>query len=380
MKVMVAGFLCALLILSGTPVRADFKYSDTSKITGGTLKSMMKTVGIFSRQAGQAMKPVSSTHYIKGDRMRTDSSDDKIQIIDLAGRMIIELDSQNKTYTQVTFDEMKATMQKKQEQAQQKIDQDPKTKDAKANINAKITVTPGTASRQIQGLTANEMKVQVDMEIQAQGDAQKPGQPSAPVSGTISTNIDSWVAPSVPGYEEVAAFYQRMAKEINWVPPSSIRIDPRVSQSMDEVQKNQSAFKGLPLVQYLSMSMVGQNAQGNNSGDAAGNTLDARGSSNGDGSSSASRNDTPPTSASEAMARGLGGLFNKKKKKDEAAETEQNSQNPPPPPSTPGSLMEMTIEVTSFSNVALDATLFEIPAGFTRVQQNADQILKQGKP
>lgn len=380
MKVRIAGFLCALLILNGTPVRADFKYSDTSKITGGTLKSMMKTVGIFSRQAGQAMKPVSSTHYIKGDRKRTDSSDGKIQIIDLAGRMIIELDSQNKTYTQVTFDEMKAAIQKKQEQAQQKIDQDPRTKDAKANINAKITVTPGTASRQIQGLTANEMKVQVDMEIQAQGDAQKPGQPSAPVSGTISTNIDSWVAPLVPGYEEVAAFYQRMAKEINWVPPSSIRIDPRVSQSMDEVQKNQSAFKGLPLVQYLSMSMVGQNAQGNNSGDAAGNTLDARGSSNGDGSSSASKNDTPPTSTSEAMARGLGGLFNKKKKKDEAAETEQNSQNPPPPPSTPGSLMEMTIEVTSFSNAALDATLFEIPAGFTRVQQNADQILKQGKP
>jgi hypothetical protein len=42
--------------------------------------------------------------------------------------------------------------------------------------------------------------------------------------------------------------------------------------------------------------------------------------------------------------------------------------------------MEMIIEVTSFSNTALDASLFEIPTGFTRVQQNPDQILKQNKP
>jgi hypothetical protein len=370
MKAIIAGVLCSLLVFDGTPARADFKYSDTSKITGGSLKNMMKTVGIFSKQASQAMKPVSTTRYVKGDRMRSDNADGRVEIIDLSGRRIIEIDPQKQTYTEVTFDEMKASMQKAQEQAQQKMDKDPKTKDMKTNLNAKINVTPGTASRQIRGLTANEMKVQIEMEIQAQAqsDPQNPGQPNGPVSGTISTNIDSWVAPSVPGYEEVAMFYQRMAKEINWVPPSSIHVDPRVSQSMDELQKNQSAFKGLPLLQYLSMTMVGQ--QG-----AAANTADAN-NANTEGSSS-SRSDTP-TSASDAMVKGLGGLFSKKKKKDDA-EAQQNSQNPPPP-STPGSLMEMTIEVTSFSNAELDASLFAIPAGFTRVQQNPDQILKQNKP
>ena len=371
MKAMIAVVLCALLVFGGQPARADFKYSDTSKITGGSLKSMMKTVGIFSKQASQAMKPISTTRYVKGDRMRTDNPDGRVQIIDLSERRIIEIDPQKRTYTEVTFDEMKAAMQKAQEQAQQKMDKDPKTKDMKTNLNAKINVTPGTASRQIQGLTANEMKVQIDMEIQAQAqsDPQNPAQPSGPVSGTISTNIDSWVAPSVPGYEEVAMFYQRMAKEINWVPPSSIHVDPRVSQSMDELQKNQSAFKGLPLLQYLSMTMVGQ--QG-----AAANTTDAN-NANADGSSSASRSETP-TSASDAMVKGLGGLFSKKKKQDDA-EAQQNSQNPPPP-STPGSLMEMTIEVTSFSNTQLDASLFEIPAGFTRVQENLDQVSKQNTP
>jgi hypothetical protein len=367
MKEIIAVVLCVLLVLGATPARADFKYSDTSKITGGSLKSMMKTVGVFSKQASQAMKPVSTTRYIKGDRMRSDNADGRVQIIDLGGRRIVEIDEQKHTYTEITFEEMKAAMEK----AQQKLDKETKQQDAKANINAKIRVTPGTGSRQIQGFTANEMKIQIDMEIQAQqqNDAQSSGPPSGPASGTISTSIDSWVAAAVPGYQEVGEFYQRMGKEINWVPPSSMHIDPRVSQSMDELQKNQSAFKGLPLLQYLSMTMVGQQGAGGNTGDGSGSGSNAN--------SSSSKNDTP-TSTSDAMVKGLGGLFGKKKKKEEATE-EQNSQNPPPP-STPGSLIEMTIEVTSFSNAALDASLFEIPAGYTRVQQNPDQILKQGKP
>jgi hypothetical protein len=369
MKATTAAILCVLLVLGAAPARADFKYSDTSKITGGSLKGMMKTVSIFSKQASQAMKPISTTRYIKGDRMRSDNADGKVQIIDLAGRRIIEIDPQKRTYTEVTFEEMRAVMNKMRDQAQQKMDEETKQKDAKANVNAKISVTPGTASRQIQGLTANEMKVQIDMEVQAQSNGQGTVQPSGPVSGTISTSIDSWVAPAVPGYQQVGDFYRRMAKEINWVPPSNIHVDPRVSQSMDELQKNQSAFKGLPLLQYVSMSMVGQPG-------TAGNTADASGS--GSNSNSSSSNHGTPTSMSDAMAKGLGGLFGKKKKKDDAA-AEQSSQNPPPP-STPGSLIEMTIEVTSFSDAALDANLFEIPVGYTRVQENPDQILQQGKP
>jgi hypothetical protein len=370
--------LCALLTLCAVPARADFKYSDTSRITGGSLKSMMKTVGMFSKQASQAMKPVTTTRYIKGDRMRSDEADGQVQIIDLAGRRIVQIDPQKKTYTEITFDEMKAALQKAQDQIQQKVDAkqpDPKQPDAKANINAKVNVTPGTASRQIQGVTANETKVQIDMEIQAQQQNAPPGQPNQQASGTITTSIDSWVAPSVPGYQEIGEFYMRMAKEINWVPPSSIHIDPRVSQSMDELQKNQSAFKGLPLLQYISMSIVGQQGANGSTADASGGTSNPNGGAN--GSSSSSSSDTP-TSASDAMVKGLGGLFARKKKKDDAAD-QPNPQNPPPP-SAPGSLIEMTIEVTSFSNAALDASLFEIPAGFTRVQQNPDQILRQSKP
>jgi hypothetical protein len=71
--------LSILLLTSvSVPARADFKYTETSKITGGALKDMMKVAGIFNKQTAQAMQPVVTTHYVKGNRLRTDDPDGKI--------------------------------------------------------------------------------------------------------------------------------------------------------------------------------------------------------------------------------------------------------------------------------------------------------------
>jgi hypothetical protein len=40
---------------------ADFQYSQTSKITGGALVSMTKTLGVFSKNARQMTDPQTST-------------------------------------------------------------------------------------------------------------------------------------------------------------------------------------------------------------------------------------------------------------------------------------------------------------------------------
>jgi hypothetical protein len=375
MKTFVSAALCLLLIIGSVPARADFKYTDTSKITGGSLKSMMKFAGVFSKQASQAMKPMSSTRYVKGNLMRSDDADGSIQIIDLDQKLIIQIDPQNRTYSQATFDEIRDALKKATEEQRQKMQKDPKTKDTQVNMNAKISATPGTTGRMINGQSTNEMKIQIEMEVtaQQQPDGQPQPQPSGPVSGTMATSIDSWIAPSVSGYEEVGKFYTKMAKELNWVPPTGITMNPQVSQGMQELQKNQSMYKGLPMLQYVSMAMAG--GQG---AEASQQSQESRSSTT---SSSTASND-PPTSASQAMVKGLGGLFGKKKKKDDAPASDSNSGstslNPPPPPSVPGSLIEMTIEVTSFSDSRLDATLFAVPAGYTKVTSDPNRIF--GKP
>ena len=361
MKAIFAVVLSVLLVLGATPARADFQYTDTSKITGGTMKSMMKAVGIFSRQASQAMKPVTTTHYVKGNKLRTDHSDGTVRIIDLDARHVIEMDTHKKTYSQATFEEIKAAIKKAQEDAAQKAKQNPQHKGASAKLNAKISVTPGTGSREILGLATHETKVKIEMEMEAQENPEAGKQAGAPASGTVITSIDSWVTPKIPGHEELVRFYQRMAKETDWVPPANIHVDARVSKSMEEVQKNPEAFKGMPLLQYMTMSMA---AQG---GAAPGSAPDK--------SSADSSRESASTSASGAVVKGLGGLFGRKKKKEEAEA--QDSKNPPPP-ADPHALIEMTIEVTSFSSDALNSSLFEVPAGYTRVQPSPEQILGNG--
>jgi hypothetical protein len=361
--------LLSILLLAplSVPARADFKYTETSKITGGALKGAMKFAGVFSKQASEATKPMVTTHYVKGKRLRTDNPDGKIQIIDLEGRRIIDIDTVKHTYSEITFDQMKEALQNAQQKAQEKTAQDPKAKDVKANVDVKFKVTPGTGTRHILGQDTNETKVQIEMDMQAQPqDSGQSGQPAGPVSGTIMTTMDMYVAPTVVGYEELGKFYAQMAKEINWVPPSNIHVDPRASQSLDELQKNSANLKGFPLLQYMTMSMAGQQ---DSSGNAAQNSNTSASSSS---SSSSSNSDSTPTSISGAMTKGLGGLFSKKKKQDDTAD--QSNQNPPPP-STPGSLMEMTIEVNSYSDSSLDSSLFDVPAGFARITQNADQIM-----
>ncbi|MGH9679252.1 MAG: hypothetical protein ACRD4Y_04820, partial [Candidatus Acidiferrales bacterium] len=333
-----------------------------SKITGGALKSAMKVAGIFNKKASEAMKPVVITHYVKGGRIRTDDADGKIEIIDTDGGLIIEIDPKTSTYSEITFEQMKASML----QAQEKMKEDPRTKDVKADVNVKINVTPGTGTREILGQTTHETKVQMEMEFQAQ-DTSQGARPGGAASGTMVTTADMWISPSVTGYQEFAEAYARMAKQINWVPPSNIHVDPRVSQSLDEMKKNSADFKGLPLLQYLTMSM--ENPQGS-SGDAARNSESSNPAAS--SSDSSANSDNTPTSMSGALTKGLGGLFGRKKKKEEAED--QNSQNAAPP-STPGALMEMTTEVNSFSGDSLDSSLFEVPAGYTRVARNPDQVL-----
>jgi hypothetical protein len=301
--------------------------------------------------------------------VRTDDPDGKVQIIDVEGRRIIDVDTQKHTYSIITFEQMKQAMENAQQQAQKKMEQDTKTKDVKTDVNLKVKITPGTASRQIMGHTANESKVEVQMDIQAQAkDTSQAGQPNTPVSGTMLTTMDMWVAPDIQGYQELAQFYSQMAREINWVPPSNIHLDPRASQSLDEVQKNSASLKGFPLLQYMTMSMAAPEGAAGSTAQNSNSSTSSTSSSSNSGSSNSS-----DTSLSGAiMTKGLGGLFGKKKKQDDTAD--QNSQNPPPP-STPGSLMEMTIEVNSYSDSSLDAALFEVPTGYTMVTLTQDQIL-----
>ena len=356
----------------------------------------MKFAARFSKKGQNPLDPVVTSHYVKGGRLRTDNSDGTIMIIDLEERRVISINTLQKTYATATFDEIKAAMEQAMQQMQQQLQQqpppqaksEPNPQNVQVNLTPKFDVTPGAGSRVILGVPTNETIMHMDLDVSATatpqpGDTTASGQPmpAGPqtVNGTMTMTVDMFMAPSVPGYQEIGEFYRRMAQEINWVPPSNIHVDPRVTQGLSELQKNSAEFKGLPMLETISMGMSippGQQTgqQTNTSQDTRSNTSKL--------SNTSSRNDNIPTTPSALIVKGLGGMFSKKKQQDNPPPSQSsnstgssgapNADNSQP---TSATLMEMTTEVTSFSTSSLDTSVFGIPAGYTQIQTPPGQIL-----
>jgi hypothetical protein len=392
MKIIRASLASFLLLASSAPAGADFKYTETSQMTGGSLLTMMKFVSKFSRgdakkQEKDMLRPSSTTHYVKGDRLRTDNEDGTSQIIDLGGRRVISIDNNKKTYAVATFDQIRAAMEQAAQQMQQQMQQNPQTPQGKAvpqdvqlTLKPTIKVTPGGAGRTILDQATNETNVEIDLAMQGTAtgaDAPPPGQPNS-ATFTSTMKMDSYVAPNVTGYEEFAQFYRRMAQEVSWMKiPSmpSIQIDPRAAEGMSELQKNSDALKGFPMLSFVSMSL---------SATADGQTQPV-GSQNSSASDPKPSNpppsqtyDSPSSLESAAVLKGLGGLFGKKKKKDDNDSAPAASTLPPNPHPDPNALMEMTTAVTSFSTSSLDGSLFDVPSGFLQMQEDPMQVFGEG--
>ena len=99
--------LASLAALAAAPLLADFTYQETSTITGGAVMSMMKVVGVFSKQARE---PIVSTVSVKGNRM-LHKSNTHATVIDLDSQTITSIDFQKKQYSVMTFEEMKQALE-----------------------------------------------------------------------------------------------------------------------------------------------------------------------------------------------------------------------------------------------------------------------------
>jgi hypothetical protein len=332
--------LAAVLVcaLSGSCF-ADFQYTETSKITGGSAAGAMKFVGVFSKDARQATQGTNATISLKGNKLRREDSLGQVEIIDLDGRRIIHIDGKKKTYSIMTFDEMRQQMEEARRKA---AEQQAKHNKQQGNVKIipKIQITPGSGSKKLLDYTAKEMKVRVDMEMQSD-DPQAKGQ-----SANMWVNSDSWIAP-VKGYDEMKHFYQRLAKELDWVPGAVFGANPQIAPAMVEYRKSAATLSGMPLLSMVSVGMAGQ-----------------------PGAPQQASQDDQKSSGGNPITHGIGGIFGKKKNKDKDNTATDDSAKSA---STPGSLLDTTIEVTSVSTNSVDAGLFAIPQGYKQVQTKGMQ-------
>lgn len=322
--------LGVLAVLSSASVcRADFQYSETTTITGGAVSGLMKFA---SRMGGSNAGPTTTTYQVKGNRMRIEHGNGQVEIIDLDRRLMINLDEKKRTYSSITFEQMRTQL----DSLHQKPGLTPE-----GSATAKVKVTPTQNTRVILGQTAHEVQTTVGLQPQ--------GEDRAASSGSMTFADDMWLAPSVPGYEELRNFYMRMAKETNWAPGGFGR-DPRTAQAFDEINRHSSELKGFPLVQSVKLYAAAGPAPSRNHGDRY--IPDA----------------SVPSGKTDAVNQALSGMIgfgrHRQEQRKEQVASDEASDSP--------ALMTSTTEVTSFSSAPLDDAVFAVPPAYREFSSGQD--------
>jgi hypothetical protein len=343
----------AVLVLGGAAVSADFSYTQTTRVTGGTLLNMTR----FMPGAGQIKEPKTHTIAVKGGKMVTYDAD-SATIIDADAETMTQIDFKKKQYAVITFAEMKQAMQAMraqlaQAQAAQTQQQAPQVNPLEA---MKVTVNETGQTKVISGLNTKQFILTMEM-----GGAPAGTPPTTPSN---KTTMDSWMAPTLPGYEEVTAFGVKMASKMSDLatpgmnPMAMFRED--VATSLKTMATEMSKMSGIPV--YQTMTMTGMQASGPSAGDAAkGAAVDTAGQA----------------AAGAALGRtrlgglaGIGGLGRKKQEESKPAEPAAQVTL------QPVVLMEQVTEISSLS-ATVDASKFAVPTGFKQVEHEMKKLAKQ---
>jgi len=317
-KVVTSG---AIVLMTAATLPADFTYQETSTITGGAVASMMKLAGVFSKSARE---PIQSTVSVKGDRMMHRSKD-HASVIDLNTQTITSIDFQKKTYSTMTFEEMKQAL----EQMQQKM-----KKNDKAEMSFKVDAKNTGNTKQINGLDCKEMILTMTME----GTDKETGK-----SGSMVVTTDMWIAPGAPGYQEVRSFYKRMAEKMAWTPGGNMFMaSPEAAKGMAEVYKEVSKLDGVPVQQLISMG--------------------------GQGETGTTSTQQQPQVEKPTIGGILGSRIGIRSKKTSSDAPPAQPQQQAAGNGSPNSLLEMTTQLSSFSSAPVDESQFAVPAGFKKVE------------
>jgi hypothetical protein len=363
--VMVAG------IMTTSFAYADFTYTETTQITGGSIMQLMKVAGTFSKTARQAGEPIVSTVIIKGNRM-TRTGQQRTEIIDLDKETVTSIDHVKRQYTVMTFAQMRQQMEKAMQKAkeeQQKKSASDQNAASNTDIKFQVHVRNTGATKDVAGLNANESILSMAMDATDKTSGQ---------TGSMAITNDLWLAPEIPGYDEVKDFYRRYAEKMQVVfsgalNPAMLAQYPGAGQGMADMIKEMSKLKGIPVLQVMRMGTTVNGAALPAASEAPlpppGATPEMP--SAGEVAQDAAQQTAASAIASKmgalgGLAGGFGGFGHKKKKADAPAPEAQ--QAPAAAPATAAVLVESNTQLTGFSQAPADESKFDVPAGYKQAE------------
>ncbi|NWF84827.1 MAG: hypothetical protein HXY18_13475 [Bryobacteraceae bacterium] len=358
----------AAAALCAATLSADYRYEETSKVTGGAILRMSKFPGM-----GKLTAPTTTTHFYKGGKSAAVTGS-RIDIIDADRGVFTVVNLDEKTYSTITFEEFKAALEALSKKGQQQARMD-------GEISFDMKVRDLGTSKVVLNQPTKGVEVKVTMTMKDK----KSGQ-------TVPMDIlsEMYMAKELPGSREMREFQMRMAQKISWDVSNARflgigQMQPGFSEGMQKLSAEAKKIEGTPLMTITRMmGMMGGAGMGDMpeiSGPGAADVNDAAARAARDEAAREAAIQTSRASggrfgglAGAAAGGMLGGLG--RKKQSEQPTQPRPSGSGQQAASGPQPFMEVTSEVMWFSTKPIEDSQFEVPAGFKEVEHEMKKVLR----
>jgi hypothetical protein len=235
------------LILSSTAAFADVRAEEKTQVKfEGMLGRMINLFG--------GGDPVTQTVSVKGNR-KAMMGKDRGQIIDLVEEKIYDIDIRRKSYTVTTF----ADLRKRMEEARQKAaSQSPTASQDRAGTQPEVEVDfslkESGQRKSINGFDAREVVMIVT--VREKGKTLEDG-------GGMAMTSNTWLAPKVPGMNEIAEFDRRYAEALGLGTMLDAQqaamlagMYPMVADAMKRMQAENVNLDGTPVLTVVKVEAI----------------------------------------------------------------------------------------------------------------------------
>jgi hypothetical protein len=366
----------AIVLMASRMTLADASYQETTQITGGSMVAPLKSMGFLSKSVSNMFAPNTTTTMVRGNQKAVVGKD-STEITDLDRETITHIDNLHKTYSVVTFAQMRQAfenMPKQMEQAQEKAKDQPQQPQQKSDLKTSfdVSVKNTGVSKDVNGLMAQEQLVTMQMHVT------DPKAPPTDATNTVTyvVTTDAWIAPDPPEVKEVQDFDKKFGEKLM----AGVDMSAWRAQMTGQSPAMAQLFGGKPGSEEAMAQMAKEMAK--LQGTRVMEVTRMGGSGNGTGApqdsaqGSAPAANTPPPSSNTSVGgllgsalggSALGGFHHKKTPPPDT----NNSTTPAADGSQPASssvLMETTTQKSNFSTQSVPSSSFEVPGGFKKVE------------
>jgi hypothetical protein len=262
----------AAITLSASVALAEGNVQQKTRLhIGGVVGGI---VNVFGGKA--AREGVTSDVSVKGNRMLT-ANERSGELVDLTEEKIYRIDYARKSYSVVTFDELRKQYEEAKKEAEEEAKEAKSSKSEKSEgpeyeVDFKVEETG--EKQTVNGFSTKQ--------VIATATVHEKGKKLEQSGGAVLT-ADMWMGPKIPVMREIGAFQQKYFKQLYGDPTAEMQqmavlmaTTPTFAKAMKEFSKKRSAFEGDAIrttLTFESVAAPGQEAEEEESAGLVGGLL-----------------------------------------------------------------------------------------------------------